>query len=66
MIKFSLTKEQEKKLNKWIKKGNRNVSRATTGERLRYCFMPTAIGTIVFVQDAVTGEEINLSDYENW
>jgi hypothetical protein len=38
----------------------------TIGGGLTYCFTPTGLGDIVVVREATTGEEINVTDYENW
>lgn len=36
------------------------------GGGLTYKFTPTSLGIIVKVQEAVTGEEIDLTDYDSW
>lgn len=33
---------------------------------LTYSFTPTSLGTIVVVTEAITGEAINLTDYNSW
>lgn len=36
------------------------------GGGLTYSFTPTALGTVVKVKEAITGEEIDLTDYDEW
>jgi hypothetical protein len=72
---FSLTKEQQEKLDKWENKIDKKVAKkqgtkepyyGATGGSLTYCFTPTSIGTVIKVKHGFTNEEIDLSDYESW
>jgi hypothetical protein len=36
------------------------------GGGMKFSFIPTSIGTIVTVKESITGEEIDLTDYDNW
>lgn len=62
---FTLDKEQLTKLNKWLKDRPPKYE-GCSGGRYIYTFCPTSLGTVVKVKDSITGDEIDLSDYENW
>lgn len=62
-ISFLLTQEQTDTFAKWSK--NR-LGHGPIGGRITVSFTGTSIGTIVRAKDQQTGEEIDLSDYENW
>ena len=36
------------------------------GGSLTFMFTPTSLGDVTVVRDAFTGQEINLTDYEDW
>jgi hypothetical protein len=38
----------------------------TIGGGLTYSFTPTSVGMIIIVKESVTGEELNLTDYDSW
>lgn len=38
----------------------------TIGGGLTYSFTPTGLGVIVTVKEAITGEELNLTDFDSW
>jgi len=71
---FSLYKEQREAAREWIQRhdGERHIS---PGKKYRYSgsiggaytweFTPTSIGMAVVVKCSC-GEELNISDYENW
>lgn len=67
MINFVINKEQEKKLNKWVKSlppiAKKYVNVDTGNIPLIYKFIPTGIGIIVKVERA-DGKEIDLTEYE--
>ena len=58
MQTFTIDDEQFKKLNKWLRKKSEY--------QLIYSFCPTSIGMVVKVKDEISGDEIDLSEYENW
>ncbi len=62
-MKFELTKEEEEKLNKWLKS-----IKTKHGEYglLTYKFTPYGIGTGVTVYSHLTGGEIDLTDTDKW
>ena len=37
-----------------------------SGGNLTYLITPTSIGTVFNVSDSITGENIDLTDYDNW
>jgi hypothetical protein len=37
-----------------------------SGGNLTYSITPTSIGTVFKVTESITGEKIDLSDYDNW
>jgi hypothetical protein len=58
---YEFSVEQNKKLRAWIAKLPPAPSTAVGG-RLSYNFVPTSIGTLITVNDCVSGEELDLSD----
>ena len=64
-ISFSLDKDQQEKLNAWMKTRPTKYE-GCSGGRYVYTFRPTSLGLVTRVRDDITKEEINLSDYENW
>lgn len=36
------------------------------GGEITFCFTPTSLGNVCVVTDQVTGEKINLTDYDSW
>jgi len=66
---FRLDPDQARRADEWIRaqqRRKRPTDPPATGERFSYRFVPTSIGTVVKVRDELTGEELDLSDYENW
>lgn len=64
---FNLNKDQLEKLNIW----QREIIRLTpdnsvSGGRFTYSFTPTSLGEIIVVKEYYTGDEIDLSEYDNW
>ena len=41
-------------------------SMPTAGERWTFMFTPSGLGTIVWAKDEATGEEIDLTDWDNF
>ena len=64
-MKFSLDEEQLEKLNKWIL-GLPKAYEGAIGGRLTYSFTNTSLGTVTTVTDCISGETIDLSDYDMW
>jgi hypothetical protein len=67
MYEFKLDEDQISKYEKW-KKGQKKKDPflPTAGERWKFSFVPTGLGTIVTVRDLTTDEEIDLTDWENF
>ena len=78
---FSLDAKQIEKLNAWVAEQDKKVMEHQKGTELEhpgeayygacggsltYKFTPTGLGLAVHVQNNVTGEEINLTNYEDW
>lgn len=65
---FTIDKEQQAKLDAWMKRMQKKTRAhgGAIGGRFVYQFCPTSIGVVVTVRDDITKEEIDLSDYENW
>ena len=62
-ISYRLTQEQTDKFLAWSKGRN---GQGPIGGRITLSFSETSIGVIVKAKDQTTGEELDLSDYENW
>lgn len=70
-MKFELTEEQVNKANAWFKSIMERDQRhpfdyGATGGGLSYCFTPTGLGVIVTVQEALSKETLNLTDFSDW
>lgn len=65
---FELDEEQIEKLRIWLnaQRAKKKGLRTAIGGAITYSFTPTSLGTVVKVHNAVTNEEIDLSDYESW
>lgn len=63
MITFTLTEEQEAKLAEW--KNKQKYPSAAIGGAFTYTFTPTGLGVGIIVK-CVNGNEIDLTDYDNW
>ena len=67
MYKFELTESEIKKFEKWKKEmKKKDDSMPTAGERWTFMFTPSGLGTIVLAKDEATGEEIDLTDWDNF
>ena len=60
-----LRKELGKSFDRQTKGGTRLYT-GCTGGNLTYSFTPTSLGTVVKVKEALTGEELDLTDYDLW
>lgn len=75
---FTVTDEQEKKIAEWEKSLAPQICRiqglsleegpyyGAIGGGLTYLFTPTGIGLALTVKETITGEEINVTNYEDW
>lgn len=68
MHDFSLDPAETKALEEWQKsqkeKDSSNLS--TVGGRWTFSFTPTGVGTILVVKDNLLGDEIDLTNTDNW
>jgi len=62
---FTINKEKQEELSAWMKT-RREKYEGCSGGRYVYTFCPTLLGDVVKVRDDITGEEIDLTDYESW
>ncbi len=69
MTTFSLSDEQNQKYMDWDTRHYPTCiyykHSGAIGGRLTFLFAPNSVGTVVRIKCAC-GEEIDLSDYENW
>ena len=47
-------------------KGRGDVYAGASGGNLTFSFTPTGLGTVCKVTESITGEVIDLTDYDNW
>jgi len=67
MYKFELDKTEIEKFQSWKKKQKEiDPHIATAGERWTFMFTPTGLGTIIKVKDELLGDEIDLTDWDNF
>ena len=67
-ITFTLSAKQVEKFEKWRKKKNKKNCETydgVVGGSYTFCFTPTGIGTIDCVK-CTDGEELDLTDFNNW
>lgn len=65
--KFELDDVHVKKIEKWMKKQiKKDPTQYTTGERWEYRFLPTGLGTLIWVIDGATGDKLEVEGTENW
>ena len=65
-MNFSLTKKEVEKFNTWVETHEQKCTGRACCGRYVFSFCPTRIGTVVKARDDLLGEEIDLTDYENW
>lgn len=72
---FELTKEQQTRLKTWAAEQDKLVAQrqgkdfayyGACGGGYTYCFTPTGLGTVVHVKNSITGDEIDLTDFDCW
>jgi len=67
MYKFELDEIQIKKFDKWkTKQRKKDPSTFTAGERWTFKFTPTGLGLVTQVKDNITGDELDLTDWDNF
>ena len=65
--KFELTEFEIKKFENWKKEMKKKDDLIpTAGERWTFMFTPTGLGTVVYAMDELTGEKIDLTDWDNF
>jgi hypothetical protein len=79
-MKFEVTPEQEEKINEWYETlkpriiaeglkdpfGENEPYYGAIGGGLSYAFIPTGLGVCLTVKESITGETIDVTDFENW
>jgi len=75
-MKFHVTPEEQEKINAFIeeqdkiwqatKEGCECPHYGAIGGAYTYHFTPTSIGTVLKVENTVTGAVIDLTDYDSW
>lgn len=66
---FSISDKEMDKLEAWEKKQDtksRKVHKDCTGGQYTYSFSPTGIGTTIRVENTITKEVIDITDYQSW
>jgi hypothetical protein len=64
---FDLSKKQLAELAKWQVELERDEApTGAIGGRYTYSFTPTSIGIVSKVKDEVTGDVLDLTDYDMW
>lgn len=64
-ITFYLDPSEIKKFNDWSSRLPSGPTGASGG-RFTYSFTPTTLGTVAKITDAITGETIDVTDYDLW
>jgi hypothetical protein len=67
MFNFSLNKNEINKYKKWHEEQRKkhNIVTAIGGEET-FCFTPTGLDTVVEIKNNVTGEILDLTNYDKW
>ena len=72
-MNFSLSDEEQNRINAWIKEVNEKcltlcipIYTGAAGGRFTYSFTPTNIGTVIKVHDSVSGWSADFTDYDSW
>lgn len=63
---FPLSDEEIRRIRKSIAKGNPMPRYGVIGGAYRYGFVPNSIGVVITVENVVSGDSIDLSEYEMW
>jgi hypothetical protein len=66
---FTISGNELTKLQAWKKKQDaktRKVYKGAIGGEYTFSFSPTGIGTAIHVENSITKEVIDITDYEHW
>lgn len=66
---FWLDQSEREKLAVWMEDQERRIEgmpQGAIGGAYTYSFTPTSIGMVIKVKNALTNEEIDVTDYDNW
>ncbi len=69
MMTFTISGKELSKLVAWKKKQDAKTRRAykgAIGGEYTFSFSPTGIGTAVRVENSITKEVIDVTDYDSW
>lgn len=62
---YHITEKQLEKIYKWM--ATLPPCKPTAiGGRYSYIFTPTSLGYSTIVEDCISGEKLDVTDYENW
>lgn len=62
---FALDKDQLQKFAEWSATLRRKNTGAIGGQ-FTFSFTPTNLGTVTEITDSISGEKIDVTDYESW
>jgi hypothetical protein len=67
-LTFTVDSTEVETANKWIEEQKvKHPTKATTlGERFSYAFMPTGLGIFKYVIDARTGEQKDITNFDDF
>lgn len=65
---FHVTEDQQEKINKFINAQNKKTGGyyGAIGGGFTYQFTPTSIGVVLRVENCLTHESIDVTDYDTW
>lgn len=63
---FKLDEKEQITLAKWFETRPDVEYKSSIGGRYTFCFTPTGLGEICVVKDNATGDEINVTNFDNW
>ncbi len=67
MIIFTLDEKQTEKALEWQRElAKDNANEGAIGGRFTYSITPTGLGLIIKLVDAVTKQELDLTDFDSW
>jgi len=64
-MKFEIDEDGISQIKEWVETLPTGPY-GSIGGRLSYTFTPTSLGVITVIKDAMSGEEINITDFESW
>jgi len=65
-MKFELLGKELESAESFIKKMKKDDMLPTAGERWTYSFTPSGLGTVVYIKDELTGEKLDITDWDCW